>query len=170
MSSTNASARRGAASASIQQLRLRLLDLTSRNLLISFDHGSRANMRAIDAGMDGIYARLIEPGKPIPLRPLPPLPKGPGDEASSAFQSALELARQMDGDYATAMDKLSPKEATAVKASRIERKLRDRVGEQMGPPPAGEIVAQRLAEHARRHGIEPSFDLPANSIKVIETP
>ena len=76
MSSTNASARREAASASIQQLRLRLLDLTGRNPLINFDHGSRSisrtNVRAIDAGMDGIYLRLIEPGKPISLKPLPP--------------------------------------------------------------------------------------------------
>ena len=61
MLSTNASARRDATSSNIQQLRLRLLDLTGRNPLINFDHGSRANVRAIDAGMDRIYSRLIEP-------------------------------------------------------------------------------------------------------------
>ncbi len=62
MSSINASARRDAASTSIQQLRLRFLDLTVRNPLINFDHGSRANVRAIDVGMEGIYPRLIELG------------------------------------------------------------------------------------------------------------
>ena len=146
MSSTNASACRDAASTSIQQLRL--LDLTGRNPLINFDHGSRAasgaNGRVIDAGMDGIHSRLIEPGKPIPLHPSPPMPKGPGDEATPAFQSAPELARQTDGDDAAAMDKLSPEDAATVKASRIERKLRDRTGELMGPPPDGDGKATEV--------------------------
>ena len=172
MSSTNASARRDAASATVQQLRLRLLDLTARNPLISFDHGSRAlsraNVRAIDAGIDGFYSRLIEPGKPIPLRPLPPMPKGPGDEATPAFESALELARQVDRDYAAAMDELSPEEAATAKAAKMERKLRDRVREQLRMPPAGEVAAQSVADHARRHGIDPSFDLPATSTKLTE--
>ena len=170
--STPASARRDAASATVQQLRLRLLDLTGRNPLINFDHGSRtisrANVRAIDAGMDGIYVRLIEPGRPIPLRSLPPMPKGPSDEATPAFQAALELARQTDADYAAAMDKLTPEEASSVKATKLERKLQDRVRERLGMPPARDVAVQSLAEHAERHGIDPSFDLPATSTKVAE--
>ena len=170
--STSSSARRDAASATVQQLRLRLLDLTGRNPLINFDHGSRsisrANVRAIDAGMDGIYSRLIEPGRPLPLKPLPPMPKGPSDEATPSFQSALELTKKTDADYAAAMDKLTPEEAASAKATKLERKLRDRVRERLGLPPARDVAAQSLAEHAERHGINPSFDLPASSTKVSE--
>ena len=100
--SHSASARRDAASATVQQLRLRLLDLTGRNPLISFDHNSRTlsrtNVRAVDAGLDEIYLRLIEPDRPLPLRPLPPMATGPSDEATTAFQYALEQARHTDRD------------------------------------------------------------------------
>ena len=167
MSSTTASPRHAAASASIQQLRLRLLDLTGRNPLISFDHASRTasrvHVRAVDGGLDDIYARLIEPGKAIPLRPLPPMPTGSADEATPVFQSALDLARQTNKAYSDAMDELSPEEATSTNATKIERKLRDKVRVDLGLVQAKDVVTQSVAEHAQRHGIDPSFDLPITS-------
>ena len=163
MSATTSSARRDAASASIQQLRLRLLDLTARNPLISFDHGSRAasraHVRVVNVGLNDIYKRLIEP-KPVLLRALPPMQAEPHDEATSVFLSALDLARQTDNDYAQAIDALSPEEATSAKAGLFERKLRDKVRAELGMPSASRTVSQDLGEHAQRHGINPAFDLP----------
>ena len=164
MSSISAPVRHAATSASIQQLRLRLLDLGGRNPLISFDHGSHAasreHVRAVNSGLDDIYSRLIEPGKAIPLRPLPPMPTGPSDEATPAFQSALDLATQTDKAYREAMAELSPEEATSIRATKIERKLRDKLRVDLGMLPAKEVVTQSVAEHAQRHRIDPAFDLP----------
>ena len=72
------------------------------------------------------------------------MPTGSGDEATPASQSALELARQTDGDYAADMDKLSPGEAATVEASRIERKLRGHPREVMGPSPDGDGKATEV--------------------------
>ncbi len=166
MSMAITSSRRHAASSSIQQLRLRLLDLTARNPLISFDHGSRAasraHVRAVNVGLDDIYHRFIEP-RSILLRALPPMQAGPSDETTSVFLSALDLAKQTDVDYAQAVDALASEDATSSKASLIERKLRDRVRAQLGMPLERGTSNQGLGDHAHCHGIDPSYDLPTAS-------
>jgi very-short-patch-repair endonuclease len=55
--------------AGIEQIRLRLLDLTGRNRLISFRH-TKSTLRAVDADLDRVHAALIA-GKQLPFLPVP---------------------------------------------------------------------------------------------------
>jgi very-short-patch-repair endonuclease len=155
MLSSVASARRDAVSASIEQLRLELLDLKRSNPLISFDHestaASRSHVRAVDRGLDDIYLRLIEPGKPIPIYSLPPMPTVLPEAATPAFRPALEIATQTDQALPEPPDLSSPDEAIASKTRKNERTNGNKL-RKTGANPS-------IVEHAQRHGIDPSFDL-----------
>lgn len=155
-------ARRAAAAASLRQLRTRLLDLTGRNPLISFPHtrqsGGRAGLRAVAGPMNALFAQVAE-GKTLPIRPLPEPGGGPADENSDPFLAALEAARWTDAAHQSAVESLAADELVSARAAGIERALRDRVRATLGLPAWNGTNPTGLADHARRLGIDPSFEL-----------
>ena len=157
-----ADARRAAAAASIRQLRTRLLDLTGRNPLISFPHtrqaGGRVSVRAVNGQVNALFAQMGE-GRTLPIRPLPEPGDGPADENSEQFLAALDAARWTDTAYQRAVASLAADELVSAKAAGIERELRDRVRDGLGLPPWSGANPTGLADHARRLGIDPSFEL-----------
>ena len=154
-----------AASASIRQLRSRLLDLTARNPLVSFPHGrpsgGRVHVRAIDGHVDALFAHLAE-GKQLVIRPLPPIADEPKDEGAPAFQAELKRARVVDETYAAELANLPVDELASAKAASVERNLRDRVRASLGMPRVKAAVQAGLADHAASLGLDADFDLRAS--------
>ena len=75
----------------IKTLRQRLLDLSTRNKLISFKHNARSSksfVRVIDADIQDLFEHLTS-GKPLELVPLPHPPDEPPDEQTNEFRDAL---------------------------------------------------------------------------------
>ena len=69
----------------IKTLRQRLLDLSTRNKLISFKHNARSSksfVRVIDAELQDLFEHLTS-GKPLELVPLPHPPDEPPDEQTN---------------------------------------------------------------------------------------
>ncbi len=65
----------------LEKLRVRLLDITKRNNLISFRYG-KSSLRVVDADLDAIYRELLD-GKSLPFVHVPePEPKSKPDEDS----------------------------------------------------------------------------------------
>ncbi|WP_127600249.1 DUF4011 domain-containing protein [Nitratireductor alexandrii] len=147
----------------IEDLRLRLLDLTARNPLIRvrLSHASNSYVRVVDELPDVLFFRLSE-SRAMQFAPLPPLEEDPPDEQTRDFLDAVSLARATDETYRASLDKLDPNGTDYLDKSRkLERALKDRVRELAGlpPRPTSKDIAS-LATHARAHGITPAFDLP----------
>ena len=79
--------------AGIEQIRLRLLDLTGRNRLISFRH-TKSTLRVIDADLEGVHGALIA-GKQLPFLPVPE-PTKVEIAAYGEKPSAREYAEALD--------------------------------------------------------------------------
>jgi very-short-patch-repair endonuclease len=145
----------------IEDLRMRLLDLTNANRLLNYKFGarSRRQIRLVDELPDQILARL-EDGKRLTFRALPEPPDEPADEKADRFLLALDEAKQSDAPYLEAMVRLGEEELEGDAARAVERALRDRVRTQleMGPRPAREQISK--SDWARQNGIEPGYDLP----------
>jgi very-short-patch-repair endonuclease len=150
----------------IEDLRARLLNLTLTNKLLNFSHSDRSRgfVRVVDALPSVLFEKLSE--RAITFRPLPSLEEEPADEATDEFRMAVDAARLTDehyradiaaleaeGENGNAADKLE-------KSERIERALKDRVRAALDMPRRQTASDVSLSEHARLHGIAPSFDLP----------
>lgn len=146
----------------IEELRARLLNLSLSNKLLSTKHSdrSRAVVRVVNESPNGLFASLSEGA--MSFAALPPLEEEPRDERTEAFKRAVDAARLTDEQYKKEMAALeeSEREDAGDEAERIERSLKDRVRAALGmkPRPTPETVS--LIEHARAHGIDPSYDLP----------
>ncbi len=153
----------------IEQLRTKLLDLSNRNRLLNFrfSESSRTHVRIIDELPDQLFNRLNgEPNttKKLTFRSLPDPHTDPLDEQSQEFLRALEIARQTDLIYVEASRELKEKDdATTEAVDQIERELKDRLRHSLEMPPRPDHGRISLAEHARLHGIDPSYDLPIQS-------
>jgi DNA polymerase III delta prime subunit len=148
----------------IERYRARLLDLRNGNRLLHFEHTerSRAHVRAIDAAPDALYAQLNE-GHQLLFVSLPE-PEGERAEADGdEFLMALEEARANDPDYVRLLAELDEADADSLNLQAAEGALRERVREQLGLPHSMLSGALPLAEHARKHGIDPSLELPRPS-------
>lgn len=55
----------------LEQLRLRLLDLTNRNSQISHKHPAKSCVRMIHSDFSGVYARLYEQGEVVTIKAVP---------------------------------------------------------------------------------------------------
>jgi very-short-patch-repair endonuclease len=147
---------------SIGKLRTRLLDLTSRNPLISFKHGgrSRRHLRIIDELPDLLYSRLANES-PMWFKSLGEEPTEPDDEKTIMFRRALESARLEDVDHLQKI-KDAGEEPGEKTLNRLDNELRQALRERLGMParrPAGNLGA---ADVARSLSLDPSFDLPAS--------
>jgi hypothetical protein len=148
----------------IGRLRTRLLDLTTRNPLISFRHSSRSrrHIRVIDELPDILYTRLdAEPPSALRFKSLGDEPDIPDDEKTILFRRALDAAKLEDPEY---IQKINESGDPGDKVlDRLERELRDRLRVQLGMPPRMFTGSLTPAEVARRRGLDPSFDLPAST-------
>lgn len=149
-------------SAKLQELRLRLLDSTRRNPLINirFTPASTSFIRVVDELPDILRYNLSQ-GRQMRLAALPALEDELPDEQTNDFRDALFVARQEDNAYLAEIAKIDPAEAKAEeKLMQAERSLKDRLREDLDLPQRQTKDAPALAEHARLHGVEPSYILP----------
>src|SRR5262249_14490552 len=101
-------------------------------------------------------------GEQFQFKSLPEKTDESPDEKTDRFLMALEQARLSDTVYQNELDALDD-DPEGEQTLQVERRLKDRVREQLGLPPLSEIKELSLAAYARLHGIDPKFDLPAKS-------
>ena len=147
----------------IETLRPKLLDLTKRNPLLSAKFSDRSNtvIRVVDELPSQLFERLDKESKSMRIVPLPPLEEHPKDEDTKEFQNRLSEALATDEVYLTAIDEIDHDfEQAAELLIAEERDLRDRIREELGMPERQTKASLNLGQHARNHGIAPSYDLP----------
>lgn len=156
------SAQARAAQVKIAELRQRLLDLSNRNRLINFKHGSRGGrqIRIVSEWLPKLYS-ILEGDKPVELVNLPPLPHEPEDEQEPEFVSVLEEAIITDKAYLKALEKIEDEadDKAEFSIAKAERALRDRLRKKLGWPTRAEVSSISIAEHAKRIGVDPSYEL-----------
>jgi very-short-patch-repair endonuclease len=144
---------------SIVQLdRTKLLDLTSRNPLISFKHSerSRSHIRVIEEIPERLFNKLVS-GKDLSFKPLPDPELTPRSEEASIFENLLRRTKSEDRAYTEALSELGPNASTRQK-QRLEREIRNRVRAKLGLPafqPTWDPV-----KRARELGLNPDYELP----------
>ncbi|MEH6691127.1 MAG: DUF4011 domain-containing protein [Pseudorhizobium pelagicum] len=146
----------------IEDIRPRLLDLTSRNPLISMSFNSRSSsqIQLVDELPDCVFYTLNNGGT-LKFAPLPSLDEDTKDEQRSEFVEAYSIALRTDEVYieeAKALDTEALDYPDNLR--KVERSLKDRVREQLGMPKRITRKDESLAQHARNHGINPSYELP----------
>lgn len=149
-------------SGKLEQLRKRLLDFSRRNPLvdIKFRPNSTSVLRVVDELPDVLKHRLAA-GRSMRLKSLPALEDELPDEHTEAFQEALLLARQNDETYRAEIGRIDPANGKVEdKALRAERSLKDRLRVDLGLPSRQTKDDLSLAQHAKNHGIDPSYVLP----------
>ncbi|WP_165793869.1 DUF4011 domain-containing protein [Hyphococcus luteus] len=146
----------------IEALRPRLLDLTRRNPLISTKLTPRSNsyVRVVDELPD-VLAFELSNQQSMRFVPLPSLELDPKDELRPDFRVALAGARRTDEIYLEATKTIqNGGDEAQDEMRRLERELKDRVRERLDLPPRQTGADISLAQHAKLHGISPSYDLP----------
>ncbi len=146
----------------IENLRPKLLDLSRRNPLIATRLGPRSNahVRAVDELPDVLFYRLNN-GEAMRLVPLPAIEDDPHDEQTRDFRDAVINARLTDERYLAEMESVDRDADDYIDRTRqIERALKDRLRGALGLPPRPRPGDVNLVQHARNHGIAPSYDLP----------
>lgn len=146
--------------------RTQLLNLSLRNPLLNCPHGLgvKSQIRIVDELPDAVFARL-ESEEALDIVPLPEPRDAPDDEESEEFSGALSQYKVGDFMYQTALAKLDQDRAGTALRSRLERSARDRVRLELG---LGLWQPERglpLEELARRHGIDPGFELRGSGSK-----
>ena len=149
----------------IERLRSKLLDLTNKNPLLNFSHRdrARAQIRVIEEQPNFLFERIAE-GSSLTFRALKELNSEPKDEKTDDFQMALDSARLEDKEYLEGIDAIVNDDPSDPSFMRIERNLKDRVRKTLGLPPRQTTESLSLADLARAQGINPSYDLPGESV------
>jgi transcription elongation GreA/GreB family factor len=146
----------------IENLRPKLLDLSRRNPLIGTRLNARtgAYVRVVDELPDVLLYKLTN-GQALRIIGLPDIDVDPSDEQAKAFRDALVNARITDEAYQRAFEKIDHDADDALDQVRLlERELKDRVRSELGMPPRQRAGDVNLVQHAKNHGITPSFELP----------
>lgn len=151
--------------ARIKNLRIKLLDLSRRNPLIStrFSARSTSHFRVVDELPDTLCSHLVS-GQSMRLAPLPSLDEDPRDEEPREFQDRLSHARLTNETFLQAMQGIDAAAENAIeKARQAERNLRDFLRHALAMPPRQTQRDVSLVQHARNNHISPSYDLPLPS-------
>jgi very-short-patch-repair endonuclease len=147
----------------VSNLRPKLLDLGRRNPLIASKLSPRSSslIRVVDELPDVIFYKIITSER-LRIVPLPDVETEPPEERTREFNDRLANARLTDPEYIAAIDALDPdSEEYLDKAEGVERALKDRVRTSLGLPARPTGAEINLGQHARAHGISPSYDLPS---------
>jgi hypothetical protein len=145
----------------IDDLRVKCLDLSRRNPLISTKFSNRSNslVRVVDEIPELLVETLLE--KPMRISPLPDLGTDPNDENAREFQDALAEARLNDEIYLNAIDQINEEDDDAPDLlAQAERQLKDRLRSTLGMTNRQTKDNLSLQEHAKNHGISAHFELP----------
>jgi hypothetical protein len=146
----------------LDDLRERLLNLTTANKLLNtkFTDRARGQFRIIDAAPDQIFEAIQK--TELEFRPMPDLEDELPDEKTPEFQAALDEALIGDEEYREELERIEERdqEDAAEQQERALRALKDRLRERLGLPPRQGRRKPSLADHAKAHGINPSYDLP----------
>jgi very-short-patch-repair endonuclease len=150
----------------ILSLRPKLMDTSRRNSLINNTMSARATsfIRIVDEKPQNIFDKLVNDEAKLVLSALPSLEEDPLDENNREFQEALQVSYAADNKYREFIDNIDSDndENAFEKLAEADRELKDRTRELLGyAPRITSPEAKSLATHARNHGIEPSFELPA---------
>lgn len=141
----------------IEKLRLKLLDLTFRNPLISTKlKSSGLNIRIVDESLSFLFDNLQDYDKGMKIIPLPALEEKLKDEATREFRDAVSEAFENDEEYLRSIEEIEDPDLLA----KVERSLKDRVREKLQMPPRQTKESLSLEQHARNHGINPEYNLP----------
>jgi len=146
----------------LEELRKKLLDSTRRNPLIHirFRPTLTSALRIVDELPDILRHKLTN-GPGMRLKPLPALEDPLPDEMTDEFRDALFVARREDVNFLESMKKIDADSANAEdEMLKAERALKDRLRIACGLPPRHTKEDPSLADHARLHGIQPSYLLP----------
>ena len=152
----------------IDNLRPKLLDITSRNPLISTKFSPRSNsyIRVVDQLPDLLWRQLDNDQldndqQPMRLISLPGLDEDPRDEQSLTFRNTFASACQTDEDYLAAMNEVQYNEVVLEQKKQVaKRELKDRIRKQLDMHPRQIPPDICLETHAKNNGISPSYDLP----------
>ncbi|MBB1492900.1 DUF4011 domain-containing protein [Paracoccus sp. MC1854] len=143
----------------LNELRKRLLDFSRRNPLVNIQFKTNA-IRVVDELPDIIRHNLSSARK-MKLVPLPALEEALPDEQTDSFLDALHMAGKEDETYRAEIARLDPDSATYAELEfKAERALKDRLREMLGLPRRQTKDGLSLVEHAKAHGISPSYILP----------
>ncbi len=146
----------------LEELRKRLLDGSRRNPLVSipFRPNSTNILRVVDELPDVLRFNLAS-GTPMRLVPLPALEVELPDEQTDVFLDVLYRARNEDKEYLAGIAALnSETDDIEQKTLDLERTLKDRLRADLGLPERQTKENLSLTEHAKAHGISPSYSLP----------
>jgi transcription elongation GreA/GreB family factor len=145
----------------IEELRMRLLDLSNRNSLLNFKHSERAltHIRIIDELPDFLFGALLQ-GNRLTFKPLPEPGDEPQDEKTEKFQSAFREATIIDEEYLEKIAELENKDDSFDALATIERDLKNRVRKSLGMIPIDDIKPLSNSQWARENDLEPKYDMP----------
>ncbi len=145
----------------VAAFRERLLDLSLRNNLLHCAHDARnrTQLRIVDELPETIFLGF-ENGNRYVAAPLPEPRNAPDDEESDEFRQALARFKRDSTMYRAALAEFSRRGANQVEHATLEREARDRARQAIGLQPWRPEIGLSAEELARRHGIDPSFELP----------
>jgi very-short-patch-repair endonuclease len=146
----------------VAKAREKLIDLSLRNGMLNYRHSetSSRHVRIVDVKPEQILETLAS-GAAIDILALPPVEAIPADEDTEAFRDALKTRRTTDPDWLAAEDaRRAAGSRRRGKDKVAERKLRDRVREQLGMPEWRAATDPKT--RAKELGIDPSYDLTSN--------
>ncbi|MEH6790636.1 DUF4011 domain-containing protein [Parasphingorhabdus sp.] len=146
----------------VAELRAKLIDLSRRNPLISFKHGSRSAsmVRIVDERPDLLFETILQKG--MRFEALPDEETIPPDEDTAEFKVAYERAQLTNEAFLAETETLGDDEADAQRWETAERTLRSVVREELGLPRLDYGKAIDVAAIARAHGFDPSYDLKSS--------
>ena len=145
----------------IAEFRRQLLRLTLRNPLLSCPHGQnvRSQIRVVDELPDAVFAHL-DRGDTFQVVPLPKPRDAPDDEDDEEFENTFSDYKAHSLIYQQASKQLELSNQGSEFRERLEREARDHVRLLLGRGKWEPEQGLSPDDLARRHGIEPSFDLP----------
>lgn len=145
----------------IEKLRLKLLDITRKNPLISTKFSDRSNslIRIVDEVPDLLLKAISS--EQICIISLPDLETNPKDEKTREFESTLAEAMLNDEVYLSRLDKINQESDDDPNLlAQAERELKDRLRKKLGMPSRQTKDNLSLQQHAKNHGISPHYELP----------
>lgn len=145
----------------IEVLRLKLLDFTRRNPLVSTKFSDRSNsfLRIVDSVPELLLQSLLN--QDMRIVSLPDLGTEPEDEKSREFQDSFAEARINDEDYLSSLEAINQESDEALNLLvRIERQLKDRLRQKLNMPLRQTKDNLSLQQHAKNHGISTNYELP----------
>lgn len=154
--------------ATYENLRERLLDLSKKNRMLNYNLGARSkrHLQFVDEVMEEVYRKLAQEDASLRIKPLQEPDDVPPEEKTEEFMAAFEHAKVSNLEYLTKLQALeSAGRDEEIEIAKLERELRDHVRSEFGLPPRPKKAEINRAEHARRSGIEPNFELGAAKAK-----